>query len=111
MSHLILLGEGRLEKNDEELTDLNTIAMGFGIFTANSTFKFEQWRGTSHQGWQASRQGYIPEQVSAYGLALLANYQRTDKLDWTQYLNSSIRKMFNKNMEYLRTTADEIKFK
>jgi len=111
LSHLILLGEGRLEENDEELTDLNTIAMGFGIFTANSTFKFEQWRGTSHQGWQASRQGYIPEQVSAYGLALLANYQRTEKLNWTQYLNSAIRKMFNKNMEYLRTTTDEIKFK
>jgi len=49
LSHIILLGEGGLEENDEELTDLNTIAMGFGIFTANSTFKFEYWRGTSHQ--------------------------------------------------------------
>lgn len=111
LSHFILLGEGRLEKNDEELTDLNTIAMGFGIFTANSTFKFEQWRGTSHQGWQAKRQGYIPEQVSAYSLALMTNYQKRDDSNWTKYLNKSIKKMYDKNLEYLQTTTDEIKFR
>jgi len=73
LSHLTLLGEGRLEENDEELTDLNTVALGFGIFTANSIFRFQQFQGTSHQGWQTQRSGYIPEQVAAYGLALLTN--------------------------------------
>jgi hypothetical protein len=111
LSHLMLLGEGRLEKNDEELTDLNTIATGFGIFTANATFQFQQWQGTSHQGWQAQRNGYIPEQVSAYGLALMANYQGTTDPAWIKYLNPSIKKMFKKNLEYLRTTKEEVKFK
>ena len=55
LSHLVLLGEGRLNENDEELTDLNCIALGFGIFTCNSIFTFDQWQGTSHQGWQAQR--------------------------------------------------------
>lgn len=111
LSHEILLGEGRLEKNDEELTDLNTIAMGFGIFTINTAFNFQQWRGATHQGWSVNKQGYIPEQVSAYAMALLANYQKATNLDWVQYLNPSARKMFKRNMEYLSKTTDEIKFK
>lgn len=110
LSHLTLLGEGRLTENDEELTDLNTIALGFGIFTANSIFKFTQWSGTSHHGWQTQRRGYIPEQVAAYGLALLTNYQKKDD-SWTKYLNSSVKKLYDKNIKYLKTTTDEIKFK
>lgn len=104
LSHLTLLGEGRLETNDEELTDLNTIALGFGIFTANSIFRFKQFQGTSHQGWQTQRRGYIPEQVAAYCLALLSNYQKKDDSSWTQFLNKSVKKMYDKNLEYLRTT-------
>jgi len=111
LSHLTLLGEGRLEENDEELTDLNTIALGFGIFTANSIFRFQQSQETSHQGWQTQRRGYIPEQVAAYGLALLTNYQKKGNTSWAQFLNKSIKKMYDKNLEYLRTTTDEIKFK
>ena len=111
LSHLTLLGEGRLEVNDEEVTDLNTIALGFGIFTANSIFRFAQFQGTSHQGWQTQKRGYIPEQVAAYCLALLTNYQKKDDGNWTQFLNKSVKKMYDKNLKYLRTTADEIKFK
>ena len=111
LSHLILLGEGRLEENNEELTDLNCIALGFGIFTCNSIFSFAQWQGTSHQGWQAQRRGYIPEQVATYGLALLANYQNTERIDWIKYLNPSPKKMVEKNLKYLRKTTDEIRFR
>jgi len=111
LSHLKLLGEGRLEENDEELTDLNTIALGFGIFTANSIFRFEQWQGISNQGWQANKSGYIPEQVATYALALLTNYQKIEKPSWAKYLNKSVRSMFDKNMLYLKKTNDNIKFK
>ncbi|HEY5746934.1 MAG TPA: hypothetical protein VIU12_12705 [Chryseolinea sp.] len=111
LSHLLLLGEGRLQKNDEELTDLNCIALGFGIFTCNSIFTFDQWQGTSHQGWQAQRRGYIPEEVATYALALLTRYQDKNDNGWTDYLNSSPKKMFKKNIKYLTATTDEIKFK
>lgn len=111
LSHIKLLGEGKLEENDEELTDLNAIALGFGIFTANSIFRFQQYIGTNFSGWQASRSGYIPEQVAAYALALLTNY-RTDKdLSWTSHLNSSMNKMVKRNLKYLEATKDTIKFK
>lgn len=111
LSHLTLLGEGRLEVNDEELTDINTIALGFGIFTANSIFQFQQFQGTSTQGWQTQRRGYIPEQVAAYCLALFTNYQQKDDAKWRHFLTKSIKKMYDRNIKYLKTTNDEIKFK
>lgn len=109
LSHLVLLGQGRLEENDEVLTDLNCIVMGFGIFTANSIFTFEQWQGVSHQGWQMSRSGYIPEEVAAYALALFNNYQGCSS-NWHRHLNKSVHKLYKKNLEYFNTTNDELIF-
>lgn len=110
LSHLILLGEGRLEENDEELTDLNCIALGLGIFIGNSIFSFQQWQGVSHQGWQANRQGYIPEQVAAYAMALFNQYQENED-DWPKHLNKSMSKLYKKNLKYLTATKDPIRFK
>lgn len=110
LSHLMLLGEGRLDTNDEELTDLNCIALGFGIFTANSLFNFQQWQGTSHQGWQASRQGYIPEQVATYAMAIFNEYQNNAS-DWTRHLDKGVKKMYQKNIKYLRSSAGTCRFK
>jgi len=110
LSHMILLGEGRIEENDEELTDLNCIVLGFGIFTSNSIFNFQQWQGSSHQGWQANRQGYIPEEVAAYAMALFQNYQNSES-NWQQHLNKSMGKLYKKNLKYLESTKGEIRFK
>lgn len=110
LSHMILLGEGRIDENDEELTDLNCIALGFGIFTGNSVFSFQQWQGSSHQGWQANRQGYIPEEVAAYAIALFKCYQNNNS-DWHQHLNKSMSKLYKKNLTYLQSTKEEIRFK
>ncbi len=107
LSHQVLLGEGRIEKNDEYLTDVNTIAMGFGIFTTNSVFQFK----ASFNGWMVGKRGYIPVEVATYALALLVNYQQLGDLRWTQYLVPNARRMFNRNLKYLRTTSDEIRFK
>jgi hypothetical protein len=110
LSHMILLGEGRLDENDEELTDLNCIALGFGIFTSNSIFNYHQWQGSSHQGWLANRQGYIPEEVAAYAIALFDNYQHNES-NWHQHLNKSMGKLYKKNLKYLQSTDVEIRFK
>ena len=110
LSHLMLLGEGRLEGNNEELTDLNCIALGFGIFSGNSIFNFQQWQGNSHGGWQVNRQGYIPEQVAAYAMAIFNNYQN-NQTNWSRHLNNGIRKMYEKNVKYLNVTENATKFK
>jgi len=111
LSHLVLLGEGRISENDEELTDLNCIAMGFGVVICNSIFTFNQWQGPLRQGWRTNRSGYIPEEVATYALALLINYQNQTDPDWKKLLNPSPRKMFERNIKYLTTTPDVIKFR
>ena len=110
LSHLILLGEGRLDENDEPLTDLNCIALGFGIFLSNSIFRFQQWSGVAFGGWQSNRSGYIPEQVAAYAMALFQNYQQNES-KWHEHLEKSVKKMYQKNLKYLETTNKEIRFK
>lgn len=110
LSHLILLGEGRLEENDEELTDINCIALGFGIFLGNSIFEFNQWQGTNHHGWQAQRRGYIPEQVAAYSMAIFNNYQN-NLSDWSKHLNKGIKKMYEQNLKYLNSNGAICRFK
>ncbi len=110
LSHLILLGEGRIDENQEELTELNCIALGFGIFTSNSIFNFQQWQGTIHQGWQANRLGYIPEQVAAYAMAIFNNYQN-NPTNWSEHLNKGIKKMYEKNLKYLNSNENASRFK
>lgn len=110
LSHLILLGEGRIDTNDEELTDLNCIALGFGIFLSNSIFTFQQWHGTSHQGWQSKRQGYIPEEVAAYSMALFNHYQQNQS-NWIDHLNKRVKKLYMKNLKYLESTNNTLVFK
>ncbi len=109
LSHLILLGENRLDENDEELTDLNCIALGFGIFTSNNIFSFQQWQGATHQGWQANRQGYIPEEVAAYAMALINKYQNNME-NWPRHLNKRVRKMYDRNIKFLNSNIASTKF-
>ncbi len=54
----------------EPITDLAAVAFGFGIFLANSSFRFSQWQGSSHQGWSAQSQGYLSQSDLALALAL-----------------------------------------
>jgi hypothetical protein len=109
LAHYKLLGEYRMEDNDELLTDLAAIGFGFGIFKGNSYFKFSQWMGSTHQGWRMRKSGYLPEQVIAYAMAWLAHYRNED-LSWRQYLNKTIRKYFDQSHEYIERNKDTIKW-
>jgi hypothetical protein len=105
LSHYKLLGENRIDENDEHLTDLLTVALGFGIFMGNSYFYFSQWSARSRYGWQMRKKGYLPEQVIAYAMAWLAQYRNED-LSWKQYLNKTMLKYFNQSCAYIEQNAD-----
>jgi hypothetical protein len=65
LGHIILLRPGlvdRAEPDMEPLTDLLTVFLGFGIFTANAAFRFEQHQDGRPRGWSARRQGYLSEE-------------------------------------------------
>jgi len=55
----------------EPLTDLLTVFLGFGVFTANAAFRIEQHQDGRSQGWSARRQGYLSEEEFGYALAVL----------------------------------------
>lgn len=96
LAHQILLGENRIQENDEFLTDLTAIVYGFGIFIGNSRFQFS----SQGSGWHVSSQGYLPEQIIAYAMAWLSK-QRNEKTDYSHYLNKSMKKYFDQSFEWL----------
>jgi hypothetical protein len=100
LSHQILLGEKRIDENDEFLTDFTAITYGFGIFIGNSRFNFSSFNTNGGFGWQSSSQGYLPEQIIAYSMAWLSK-ERNEKTDFSQYFNKSMNKYFEKSFEYL----------
>lgn len=101
LSHYILLGEKRIEENDEYLTDFMAITYGFGVFLGNSRFSFSKFSNSGMSGWQSSSQGYLPEQVIAYTMASLS-IQRNEKTDYSQFLNKSMKKYFDKSIAFLK---------
>lgn len=59
------------EKDEKEfLTDLVAVYLGFGVFLANSRFRFEALQDGPIQGWRIGRSGYLPEADLIFALAL-----------------------------------------
>ncbi|MDR1504127.1 MAG: hypothetical protein LBT43_16900 [Prevotella sp.] len=104
LSHVKLLGEKRIEENDEHLTDLATVLFGFGIFCANTSFQYYQ----SSSGWGYSYQGYMNQDEWAYSLALLAYMRNEEKPDWANVLNPTLKKDFDRSLKYILDNEDEI---
>jgi hypothetical protein len=91
LAHYKLLGERRrLIKNDEYLTDLTVIGLGFGIFIGNA-------------------QLYLQEPVIAYALAWLAHY-RDEDISWKHHLNKAMKKYFERSYEYIAQNKDTVKW-
>lgn len=103
LAHEILLGENRIQENDEYLTDLTAIVYGFGIFLGNSKFKFSQFEFS----WQSSSQGYLPEQIIAYAMAKLS-VLRNEDVSYSNFLNSTLKKYFNQSYQWLTKNHNPI---
>lgn len=104
LCHVKLLGEKRLEENDEHLTDLTTVFFGFGIFNANTAFEYHQ----SFDRWGYSKSGYLRQEEWAYALALLAYMREEDNPEWSKYLNKTIKKDFERSLKYMLDNEQEI---
>lgn len=104
LGHVVLLGEDRLDPDyeyHEPLTDLLTVFYGLGIFSANSSFSFEQYTNAQYQGWQASRSGYLTEEMYGYALALFAYARVESRSDWMKHLSVNVRHYFKQGSKYL----------
>jgi hypothetical protein len=104
-----LTAEYALGEDVKLLADFTAIALGFGIFKANSYFKFSQWQGNTHHGWQMRKEGGLPEPVIAYTMAWLAHYRNED-ISWKHYLNPTVKKYFEKSYAYIAQNKDAMKW-
>lgn len=106
-AHIKLLGEKRIEENDEMLTDLTTVYFGFGIFGANHSFHFYN----STEGWGHRRMGYLTDMEWAYSLAFNCFLQGESAPEWQSFLTPSLQKSFSKCAQYIEFNTEAIKTK
>lgn len=92
----------RMAENDKLLAALAAVVFGFGIFTGNAYFHFNQWTYASRRGWKMRRSGYLPEQVIAYAMAWLAVYKGED-IAWKSHLSRTIKKYFEQSYNYIQS--------
>jgi hypothetical protein len=104
LGHVILLGGRLLDSktpDHEPITDLLTVFLGLGIFTANSAGRFRQYQEDTRQGWSMQRLGYLPEEVYGYALARFAAERGEHKAEWVDHLSTNIRAYFKKSSAWL----------
>lgn len=109
LSHFVLIGQKNIYLEGEEnelLTDLVTIAYGFGVFLGNSKFGFNQWQaGDGWGGWSFSNQGYLPQEIIAYAMAKI-EIGRSDTLPtWKKYLRKSFYSDFKTSFLFLKNSS------
>ena len=93
--------------NHEYYTDLTAIYFGFGIFMANTCNQRETWSDNKgYSGWAIGRQGYLPQQMIVYALAVQAYLQGRKDPEWADQLDKIPRKMFKQSLLWLNETQD-----
>lgn len=104
LGHVILLGGGLLHpipKDHEPLTDLLTIFLGLGVFTANTAARFTQYQDERQAGWSMQKLGYLPEEIHGYALAKFSVERGEEKSEWTRHLSTNVLSYYKKSRAWL----------
>ena len=104
LGHVILMDRGRQVREAEDmepLTDLATIYLGMGVFTANAVRRFRQYQEDTWQGWSMERLGCLPETVYGYALARFARDRGESRPAWTEYLSTNLKAWFQQSAAWL----------
>lgn len=108
LGHVVLLDGGHMDRDLEDMepmTDLVTVFLGMGIFTANTSRRFKQFQDDRRQGWSTKHQGYLPEVVFAYALARFAKERGELKPAWTDHLSTNLKTWFRQSAAWLERPA------
>lgn len=107
LGHIRLFAERRtsFDRQDHEpLTDLATVYLGMGIFTANAAFSLGRASGYAIEpvgGWQERRLGFMSEPMFGYALARYAIYRGESDPAWARYLATNPRAYMKQGIRYL----------
>ena len=109
LCHVILLDGERMSRETKDLepmTDLATVFLGMGVFTANSARRFIQFQEDRRQGWSMSRMGYLPEEIYGYALARFALLRNETPPKWAGYLDTNVGTYFRQSSVWLRKNGN-----
>jgi hypothetical protein len=104
IGHDILLGRQlvtRETQDHEPLTDLLTVFLGMGIFTANSTIQDRGWSSGVMAGWSTKRQGYLDQRTFGYALARFAFERGERKPGWMRHVRPDVRVAVKQGLGFL----------
>lgn len=112
LGHVHLLGDHRIDSSNPEhepLTDLLTVFMGCGIFSANRALSETNWKAGQWSGWSISKSGYLSMAQYAYALALYARARGESPPSWGRYLRQDVQAMMQMELARLsRTLSDAV---
>jgi hypothetical protein len=105
LAHYLLAtaGERPICADDENecLTDLAAVFMGFGVFLANARFTMETYVDGPLQGWRWGRAGYLPEADLIFALALFLRAKDLEAEEACNGLKPHLATMLRKAMRQL----------
>jgi hypothetical protein len=76
---------------EEPATDVGAVFLGFGVFTANSAFRFQQFQDAGTHGWRTSRLGYLDERTLSYALGIFLSLHDQELHDAKPHLGPNPR--------------------
>lgn len=109
LGHVHLLGHGRVSPDTEDhepLTDLLTVFLGLGLFSANSVIRENYWDAGAVSGWSIGRRGYLTMSAFGYALALFARTRGEMEPDWANGLRADVRSAFKQASCFLAQAND-----
>lgn len=88
---------------EEFATDLTVAFLGFGVFGANSAFRFSQFSdsGTGTQGWSYQRSGYLTQLEWSFALAVFLSLKGETADTALKFLSEGPAAWLKKCMKYL----------
>jgi hypothetical protein len=105
LGHVLLLGQGRLSRDEpdhEPLTDLLTIFFGLGVFTANANIHESHWTQLNRSGWSVGKHGYLSQREIAYGLALHAWLRGEGSPPWKKHVCDDVQEPMLVGLRWLQ---------
>jgi hypothetical protein len=111
LGHVVLLDGGHMKRDADDMepmTDLVTVYLGLGVFTANASRRFLQFQDDRRQGWSMSRLGYLPEVVYGYALARFAKDRGEESPAWAAHLSTNLKAYFRQSAVWLREESRPI---